>query len=89
MPFKVCQLTIILYVLLCSQTEGLIFDLEPNSKKCLKNEVFPKALVKGNYNIKTLSKQKIDITIHDSKGNILFQQTETLNGRNIKHKHFP
>lgn len=50
------------------------FHLQPNSKKCLKHEMYSNQLAVGEYEISSLPDTVVDMTITDSKGHIAFNR---------------
>ncbi|XP_059610993.1 transmembrane emp24 domain-containing protein bai [Phlebotomus argentipes] len=60
---------------------GIMFNLLPNTQKCLKDEMQPKQLVTGDYEVTDLPGQKVDYVIKDSKGHILSQKDQISKGK--------
>ncbi|XP_015585625.1 transmembrane emp24 domain-containing protein bai isoform X2 [Cephus cinctus] len=75
-----------LAVLLAARVNGIMFYLEPNSQKCLKEEVQANVLVTGDYEVSEAPGQKVDTVVKDSKKHILFQREDVLHG--VKEKKF-
>merc|ERR1712191_24448 len=50
---------------------GLMFDLQPNGRKCLREEVQKDVLVTGDYEISEVAGQRTDLKVIDSKGHTL------------------
>ncbi len=50
---------------------GLMFQLNPNSQKCLREEVHKDVLVSGDYEISEVPGQVVDLHVVDSKGGFL------------------
>ncbi|XP_066599730.1 transmembrane emp24 domain-containing protein bai [Prorops nasuta] len=71
-------------VSLVSYVNCIMFYLEPNSYKCLKEEVQANVLVIGNYEVSEALGQKVDYTIHDSKKHILSQKEDIPHGKQWK-----
>jgi len=51
-----------------SPTHSLMFNLEPNARKCLKEEIHKEVLVTGEYEVNTLPGQNVDMMVTDTKG---------------------
>uniref|UniRef100_A0A6B2EC12 Putative emp24/gp25l/p24 family of membrane trafficking n=1 Tax=Phlebotomus kandelakii TaxID=1109342 RepID=A0A6B2EC12_9DIPT len=60
---------------------GIMFNLLPNTQKCLKDEMQPKQLVMGDYEVTDLPGQKVDYVIRDSKGQTLSQKDQISKGK--------
>jgi len=48
--------------------DGLMFHLEPNSRKCLKEEIHKGVLVTGDYDANQIPNQVVDLMVIDTKG---------------------
>ena len=53
-----------------ASADGLMFHLEPNSRKCLKEEIHKQALVTGEYEISPQPNQQVDLMVVDTKGQV-------------------
>ncbi|XP_018313970.1 transmembrane emp24 domain-containing protein bai isoform X1 [Mycetomoellerius zeteki] len=73
-----------LTILLVVQVHGIMFFLEPNSHKCLKEEVHANVLVTGEYEVSEAMGQKANYVIQDSKGHILSQKEDIPHGKLLK-----
>ncbi|XP_024881429.1 transmembrane emp24 domain-containing protein bai isoform X1 [Temnothorax curvispinosus] len=73
-----------LAILLVAQVRGIMFYLEPNSHKCLKEEVHANVLVTGEYEVSEAMGQKTNYVIQDSKGHILSQKEDIPHGKLLK-----
>ncbi|KAL0125301.1 hypothetical protein PUN28_004433 [Cardiocondyla obscurior] len=73
-----------LAVLLIVQVHGIMFYLEPNSHKCLKEEVHANVLVTGEYEVSEAMGQKANFVVQDSKGHILSQKEDIPYGKILK-----
>jgi len=60
MDFKIVILSL---ALLAFEVSGLMFDLQPNGRKCLKEEVQKDALVTGDYEISEVPGQRTDLKV--------------------------
>ncbi|GAB0097791.1 Transmembrane emp24 domain-containing protein bai [Sergentomyia squamirostris] len=60
---------------------GIMFNLQPNMQKCLRDEMQPKQLVMGDYEVVDLPGQKVDYVVRDSKGHILSQKDQISKGK--------
>jgi len=65
-----------LAILLVAQVHGIMFYLEPNSHKCLREEVHANVLVSGEYQVSEAIGQKTNYIVQDSKGHILSQKED-------------
>nr|ACO14682.1 Transmembrane emp24 domain-containing protein 10 precursor [Caligus clemensi] len=62
---------LLLGLFLCGQlsrSSGLMFYLEPNGRKCLKEEINKDVLVSGEYEVTELPGHTVDLIVVDSKG---------------------
>ncbi|XP_014473184.1 PREDICTED: transmembrane emp24 domain-containing protein bai isoform X3 [Dinoponera quadriceps] len=73
-----------LAISLIVQAQGIMFYLEPNSHKCLKEEVHANVLVTGEYEVSEALGQKTDYVIQDSKGHTLSQKEDIPHGKLLK-----
>ena len=48
--------------------DSLMFNLEPNSRKCLKEEIHKGVLVTGDYDANQIPNQVVDLMVIDTKG---------------------
>lgn len=69
--------------LLCLLQNGLaiMFNLNPNTQKCLKDEMQPKELIMGEYDVTGVPGQRVDYIIKDSQGHILNQKEDVTRGK--------
>ncbi|KAK7874346.1 hypothetical protein R5R35_007816 [Gryllus longicercus] len=76
-------LTILFFVFGCLTVDvrGIMFKLEPNGQKCLKEELQSDVLVTGDYEISDVPGQKVDYSVKDSKGHILSQKDDISKGK--------
>ncbi|XP_029051556.1 transmembrane emp24 domain-containing protein bai isoform X2 [Osmia bicornis bicornis] len=75
---------IFLLVTLITHVSCIRFYLEPNSMKCLKEEVQANVLVAGEYEVSATPSVKTEYTIRDSKGHILSRKEDIPHGRLLK-----
>lgn len=61
--------------------ECLRFNISPNQKKCLKEEIHKDVLVTGEYEISEAPGQKASLTVKDSKGHVLYNKDEAIKGK--------
>jgi len=78
MDFKIVILSL---ALLAFEVSGLMFDLQPNGRKCLKEEVQKDALVTGDYEISEVPGQRTDLKVIDSKGHTLVNNEDKNKGK--------
>ncbi|CAH2094279.1 unnamed protein product [Euphydryas editha] len=60
---------------------ALMWNLAPNTQKCLKEELHANVLVAGEYEIVQVQGQRIDYIVRDSKGHILAQKDNINKGK--------
>jgi len=61
--------------------QAIMFNLPPNTQKCLKEEMQAHQIVAGEYEVSTAPGQKIDYVIRDTKGHILSQKEDLTRGK--------
>ena len=74
---KVVGLLIITFTI----ADGLMFHLEPNSRKCLKEEIHKGVLVTGDYDAQQISNQVVDLMVIDTKGQHFVNRENTDTGK--------
>jgi len=67
--------------LLTLEVFGLMFDLQPNGRKCLREEVQKDVLVTGDYEISEVAGQRTDLKVIDSKGHTLVNNEDKNKGK--------
>ena len=60
---------------------GLMFHLEPNSRKCLKEEIHKGVLVTGDYDANQIPNQVVDLMVIDTKGQHFVNRENTDTGK--------
>ncbi|GLV43406.1 baiser [Carabus blaptoides fortunei] len=58
-----------------------MWNLEPNTQKCLKEELQQNVLITGEFEVSEAPGQKIDYVVRDSKGHILSQREDISKGK--------
>lgn len=58
------SITVILLSFLVFGTHAIMFKLEPNKQKCLKDELHAHQLVMGEYEVTDVPEQKIDYVVN-------------------------
>lgn len=61
-------ISLLLLTFLVEETRSIRFDLQPNTKKCLKEEMRKNLLAVGEYEVSSLPGTNVDFQITDSKG---------------------
>jgi len=61
--------------------DSLMFLLQPNTQKCLREEIHKDVLVSGDYEITEVPGQTIDLHVVDSKGGYLWKKEHAEKGR--------
>jgi hypothetical protein len=64
-----------------SACHGLMFHLEPNTRKCLKEEIHKGVLVTGDYDISPQPDQIVDLMVIDTKGQHFVNRESTEKGK--------
>jgi p24 family protein delta-1 len=72
---------VVVLAFLLSSTESLIFYLQPNVRKCLKEEIHKDILVKGEYELTEIVSHRTKIEVLDSKGHILYNKEDAVKGK--------
>ncbi|KAG7202772.1 hypothetical protein KM043_009940 [Ampulex compressa] len=73
---KSIQTNVLVIALLIAQAQCVMWFLEPNTQKCLKEDVQANVLVTGEYEVSEALGQRVDYTIRDSDGHILSQKED-------------
>ncbi|CAD6995391.1 transmembrane emp24 domain-containing protein bai [Ceratitis capitata] len=60
---------------------GVMFHLKPNLQRCLKEDMQPNQLVKGEYEVSNIPGQIIDYVARDTKGHILSKGEHITKGK--------
>ncbi len=68
-------------LLLLTGCSGLMFHLEPNNRKCLKEEIHKGVLVTGEYDIGQQPNQIVDLMVVDTKGQHFVNRENTDKGK--------
>ncbi|MCL4121592.1 UNVERIFIED_CONTAM: hypothetical protein GTU68_050022 [Idotea baltica] len=66
---------------LITQSMQVMFHLEPNGQKCLREEIHKDVLVSGEYEIQQTPGQNVEIQVTDSTHQILYSKTEASTGK--------
>ena len=66
---------------LSNLADGLMFHLEPNSRKCLKEEIHKGVLVTGDYDANQIPSQVVDLMVIDTKGQHFVNRENTDTGK--------
>jgi len=75
---------VLLFLLLALSVQlgtPLMFQLQPNSQKCLREEVHKDVLVSGDYEVSEVPGQTVDLHVIDSKGGSLAKKDHAEKGR--------
>merc|ERR1711981_232996 len=62
-----CAIAVV-FMTIFNLADGLMFHLEPNSRKCLKEEIHKGVLVTGDYDANQIANQVVDLMVIDTKG---------------------
>jgi len=66
---------------LAGSSQGIMFKLQPNAQKCLREEIHADVLVTGKYEVQEAPAQKVTIKVTDSKDHILYTREEATSGK--------
>ena len=72
--------TALVLALCASVANSLMFHLEPNNRKCLKEEIHKGVLVTGEYDISAQPDQVVDLMVIDTKGQHFVNRENTDKG---------
>jgi len=61
--------------------DSLRFTIQPNQKKCLREEIHKDVLVTGEYELSDAPGQKAQLLVTDSKGHVLYNKDEATKGK--------
>ncbi|XP_017875994.1 transmembrane emp24 domain-containing protein bai isoform X2 [Ceratina calcarata] len=75
---------ILIFVALFAYVQGIRFYLEPNSLKCLKEEVQADVIVAGEYEVSMSPGIKTEYIVRDSKGDILSKKEDIPHDKMLK-----
>merc|ERR1712193_260105 len=82
---KMCSKSLLIAVIglgvLLSLTDAIRFHLQPNTQKCLREEIHKDVLVSGEYEVQEAPGQTVDIVVTDSKSHKLYQKQEADTGK--------
>ncbi|XP_023320890.1 transmembrane emp24 domain-containing protein bai [Eurytemora carolleeae] len=68
-------------VFIFSTVDSLMFHLDPNTRKCLKEEIHKGVLVTGEYEVNALPGQNVDMMVTDTKGQHFVNRESTEKGK--------
>lgn len=68
LPLSIYIFSLLVLFSLVEETRSIRFDLQPNTKKCLKEEMRKNLLAVGEYEVSSLPGTNVDFQITDSKG---------------------
>lgn len=72
-----------IFGVLVAAADGVMFHLQPNTQKCLREEIHKDVLVSGEYEVQESPGQRVDIQVTDSKGHHLYVKEEAESGKFI------
>lgn len=79
-PTKLLFAAALLATILIDFSYSIRFHLKPNTRKCLKHEMYANQLAVGEYEISSLPGTIVDVKITDSKGHVAFTR-ENIDGK--------
>ncbi|XP_065168849.1 transmembrane emp24 domain-containing protein bai [Atheta coriaria] len=71
----------IVLVAFAATANAIMWKLEPNTHKCLKEELHQNVPVTGEYEVSEVPGQKVDYVVRDSKGHVLAQKDDIVKGK--------
>jgi len=81
MDTKMLLPVLLALVLSVEQISGLMMELPPNGRKCLREEVQKNVLVTGEFDISEVFGQRTDLVVTDIKGHILVNNEDKTKGK--------
>ncbi|XP_058443211.1 transmembrane emp24 domain-containing protein bai [Malaya genurostris] len=63
------------------QSQAIMFRLQPNMQKCLKDDMQGNQIVAGEYEVMGAPGQKVNYVVRDSKGHIMSQKEDISKGK--------
>ncbi|KAL4237449.1 Transmembrane emp24 domain-containing protein 10 [Mactra antiquata] len=72
---------LILLFVCIANVDSLMFNLPPNQKKCLREEIHKDVLVTGEYELSDGPGQKTNLAVTDSKGHLLYTKEDASKGK--------
>jgi hypothetical protein len=78
---EVLQLLVLLFSVCAVSVDSLMFNLEPNTRKCLKEEIHKGVLVTGEYDVNEVPGQQVDMMVTDTKGQHFVNRESTDKGK--------
>lgn len=75
------QYLVFVLSVLWHSTDAIMWNLAPNTQKCLKEELHANVLVAGEYEVTEVAGQRVDYIIRDSKDHILSQRDSITKGK--------
>lgn len=79
--FGVVLLAVVVAAVLFQTAQAIMFGLEPNTQKCLKDDMQGNQIVAGEYEVTGAPGQKINYVVRDSKGHIMSQKEDISRGK--------
>ncbi|EDS35319.1 transmembrane trafficking protein [Culex quinquefasciatus] len=79
--FGVVLLALVGSTALFQTAQAIMFGLEPNTQKCLKDDMQGNQIVAGEYEVTGAPGQKINYVVRDSKGHIMSQKEDISKGK--------
>uniref|UniRef100_A0A224XKH7 Putative emp24/gp25l/p24 family of membrane trafficking n=1 Tax=Panstrongylus lignarius TaxID=156445 RepID=A0A224XKH7_9HEMI len=75
----ICRTFLVIICIL--EVNSIMFHLNPNSQKCLKEELRKEELILGEFEVSSVPGQKVDYVVRDSKQDILAQNKDITKGK--------
>ncbi|XP_058824855.1 transmembrane emp24 domain-containing protein bai [Topomyia yanbarensis] len=73
--------TVLLLLFGVYQSQAIMFRLQPNMQKCLKDDMQGNQIVAGEYEVMGAPGQKVNYVVRDSKGHIMSQKEDISKGK--------
>ncbi|XP_077297880.1 transmembrane emp24 domain-containing protein bai [Arctopsyche grandis] len=74
-------LALVLLTVAAAPARAIMWSLQPNALKCLKEDLNTNVLITGDYDVEEAPDQKVDYVVRDSKGHILSQKDNISKGK--------
>lgn len=78
---RVVAVLLVVVAMMALEAHSLMFFLQPNVRKCLKEEIHKDILVKGDYELTEVPGHHTKLEVVDSKNHILYNKDEAVKGK--------
>ncbi|XP_050423964.1 transmembrane emp24 domain-containing protein bai-like [Adelges cooleyi] len=77
----IINITSVICMLFITTVTPISWYMQPNTQKCLREELRQNVLVKGDYDVRPIEGQHMDYIVRDSKGHILANKQDITKGK--------